>query len=158
VTTIGTMMESDLLQVTQLVTKMFNQFEAPEYSPEGVSNFLRYNEMDAFRKRVKTNHFVLVARNGETIVGVIEMRNNDHICLLFVDAAHHRQGIGKTLLKAAITRCTKYNPKVNEITVNSSPFAVPIYQRLGFVPIGREKVQDGIRYIPMMLSLGCNDE
>ncbi len=147
------MRENDLLPVTQLVARVFNQFEAPEYSAEGVGNFLRYNEMDAFRKRVKTNHFVLVSRKGETIVGVIEVRNNDHICLLFVDAAHHRQGIGKSLLKAAIEKCLKNAPKVNEITVNSSPFAVPIYQRLGFVAIGGEKSQDGIRYIPMTLSI-----
>ncbi len=151
--TIGTMREGDLLQVTQLVTKVFNQFEAPEYYPEGVSNFLRYNDVDAFRKRISINHFVLVARNGETIVGAIEVQNNDHICLLFVDAAYHQQGIGKTLLRAALARCVKNDPKVDEITVNSSPFAVPIYQRLGFVANGGEKVQDGIRFIPMTLSL-----
>ncbi len=151
---IGTMREGDLLQVTQLVTKLFNQFEAPEYSTEGVNNFLRYVDVDAFRKRMNTNHFALVSRKGETIVGVIEVRNNDHICLLFVDAAYHQQGIGKTLLKTAIARCGKSNPKLKEITVNSSPFAVPIYRRFGFVAIGGEKLQEGIRYIPMTLSLG----
>ncbi len=102
---------------------------------------------------MNSNHFDLVSRKGETIVGVIEVRNNDHIYLLFVDAAYHRQGIGKTLLKAALARCVKQDPKVDEITVNSSPFAVPIYQRLGFVAMGGEQVQDGIRFIPMARSL-----
>ncbi len=38
------MKEGDLLQVTQLVTKR------PEYSAEGVSNFMLYNDVDAFLK------------------------------------------------------------------------------------------------------------
>ncbi len=150
------MNKEDLSPVIQLVTQVFNQFEAPEYSSEGVGNFLRYIDVEAFRKRMNNNHFALVAQVGETIVGVMEVRNNDHICLLFVDATYHQQGIGKTLLRVAIARSIKNSPKITEITVNSSLFAVPIYQRLGFIAIGGEKVQDGIRFIPMTLLLRRN--
>lgn len=154
--TIRMMNKEDLSPVIQLVTQVFNQFEAPEYSSEGVGNFLRYIDVEAFRKRMNNNHFALVAQVGETIVGVMEVRNNDHICLLFVDATYHQQGIGKTLLRVAIARSIKNSPKITEITVNSSLFAVPIYQRLGFIAIGGEKVQDGIRFIPMTLLLRRN--
>jgi len=36
-----------------------------------------------------------------------------------------------------------------KITVNSSPYAVKIYEKLGFVPDGNEQMVDGIRFTPM---------
>ena len=35
------------------------------------------------------------------------------------------------------------------LTVHSSPYAVPVYQRLGFTADGPERQEDGIRYTPM---------
>ena len=40
--------------------------------------------------------------------------------------------------------------KVEEITVNSSPYAVEAYRRLGFVDVDNEKLLDGIRFTPMI--------
>ncbi len=34
-------------------------------------------------------------------------------------------------------------------TVNSSPYAVEIYRRLGFAPTDHEQITNGIRYTPM---------
>ena len=36
------------------------------------------------------NHFVLVALAGEQPAGVIELRDNDHVSLLFVDSRFQR--------------------------------------------------------------------
>ena len=33
--------------------------------------------------------------------------------------------------------------------IDSSPYAAPIYQKLGFRAIGPEQVVDGLRFIPM---------
>jgi len=38
------------------------------------------------------------------------------------------------------------------MTVFSSPFAVPIYQALGFESTDKEQVDNGIRYFPMRLT------
>ena len=35
------------------------------------------------------------------------------------------------------------------ITVNSSPYAVPVYHKLGFVDTDVEQISDGMRYTPM---------
>lgn len=35
------------------------------------------------------------------------------------------------------------------ITVNSSPYAVPVYHKLGFVDMDVEQISDGMRYTPM---------
>ena len=39
------------------------------------------------------------------------------------------------------------------IIVNSSRYAVPIYQNLGFIKIEEEKEQDGLKFTPMKLIL-----
>ena len=38
------------------------------------------------------------------------------------------------------------------VTVNSSPFAVKVYEKLGFTATGSRQVSDGIVYIPMRYS------
>ena len=35
------------------------------------------------------------------------------------------------------------------ITVNSSPYAVPVYHKLGFVDTDVGQISDGMRYTPM---------
>jgi len=42
------------------------------------------------------------------------------------------------------------------ITVNSSPYGVSFYRRLGFVPLEAEKEVNGMRITPMQFDLGSN--
>ncbi|MEG0774239.1 GNAT family N-acetyltransferase [Clostridium sp.] len=58
----------------------------------------------------------------------------NHIALSFVDGKHHRQGIGKKLFQIVLENST-----AKEITVNSTPYAVEVYNRLGFVDIASEE-------------------
>ena len=75
---------------------MFLEFEAPEYSAEGVAAF-RASLDDEERTRKLTFYG---AYDGETLVGVLCMRSPQHIGGFFVDAAYHRRGIGKRLFEA----------------------------------------------------------
>jgi len=68
--------------------------------------------------------------------------------LLFVSGKHHRRGIAGRLLKIMIEW---YKPPV--ITVNSSPYAVEAYRRLGFTETGPEQLVSGIRFTPMTREL-----
>jgi ribosomal protein S18 acetylase RimI-like enzyme len=92
----------------------------------------------------------------DKIVGVLAARDVCHICLLFVDSAYHRKGIARSLLEKMIPYC-KENGDCAEITVNSSPYAVEIYQKLGFHNTDKEQLKNGIRFIPMKRSL-CNNK
>lgn len=127
----------------QLVSTVFMQFEAPDYSAEGVETFKRtaiYNNdfLDSLN--------MYGAYDSETLLGVIATRNKgNHIALFFVDGKHHRQGIGKRLFQIVLENSTG-----KEITVNSSPYAVEVYHRLGFVDIAPEETTNEIRYIPMV--------
>ena len=37
-----------------------------------------------------------------------------------------------------------------EFTVHASPYAVPVYERLGFRATNKEQLTDGLRYTPMI--------
>jgi GNAT superfamily N-acetyltransferase len=139
--------------VCDLVARVFEEFVAPGFSPEGVREFLGYAEPSALVQRAQDNHFVLVAVTEDQVVGMIEVRNHDHISLFFVDARVHRRGIGRELAGQALDICRHTRPDLKEIDVNSSPYAVPVYERLGFRQVGPERVKNGIRFVPMVLGL-----
>jgi len=129
-------------QALKLVLDVFMQYEAPDYAAEGIDTFVNFlhdeSQIDALE--------MLGAYDGEKIVGAIATRGNgSHISLLFVDGALHRQGIGRQLFAEVLRRSP-----AQSISVNSSPFAVEAYRRLGFTPTGGEQVRDGIRFTPML--------
>ena len=123
-----------------LMWKVFLQFEAPEYSAEGIASF-RASLEDEERIRSMTFYG---AFDGKKLVGVLCMRAPQHIAGFFVDAAYHRRGIGRTLFE---TMRQDYDRQV--FTVHSSPYAVGFYRRLGFVPTHGEQITNGLRYTPM---------
>ena len=123
-----------------LMWKVFLQFEAPEYSAEGIASF-RASLEDEERIRSMTFYG---AFDGKKLVGVLCMRAPQHIAGFFVDAAYHRRGIGRTLFE---TMRQDYDRQV--FTVHSSPYAVGFYRRLGFVPTQVEQITNGLRYTPM---------
>lgn len=143
--------------VCDLVMRVFTEFVAPGYGPEGLKEFRKYVDPAALLKRSEAGHFVLVAAVQSQLAGVIEMRHNEHICLLFVDRQFLRRGIAKALLFQALAVSRQHNPDLERVTVNSSPYAVPVYERLGFASTGPEQVKNGIRFVPMALWLGGLD-
>jgi GNAT superfamily N-acetyltransferase len=137
----------------QIVMDSFSEFVAPDYSEEGVNEFSKYVHPLLMQRRLANNHFVLVAVDDAMFVGVIEVRNFNHISLLFVKKEYLGQGIAKKLLEIAITKCKQHNTDIELIEVNSSPFAVGVYQKLGFVKVSGEQIKNGIRFTPMVKRL-----
>jgi len=136
-----------------LVVRVFNEFIAPLYEPEGIQEFMDYVQPDALLRRSMSNHFVLLVTTGREIVGLAEVRDYNHICLLFVDSRFQRRGIGRKLLEKTKELCRGHNPALREITVHSSPNSVPAYEKLGFHRTAAEQVTNGIRFTPMTLEL-----
>lgn len=124
----------------ELCWRVFLEFEAPEYAPEGVATFRASLDDEERTRRLD----FYGAFDGEQLVGVLCMRQPQHIGSFFVDAAYHRRGIGRRLFEAM-----RQDYENQVFTVNSSPYAVEIYRRLGFVPTDVEQLTDGLRYTPM---------
>ncbi|MFX0126358.1 MAG: GNAT family N-acetyltransferase, partial [Candidatus Hodarchaeota archaeon] len=128
----------------ELVIQVFDKFISELYSEEGVREFLRYVKPLLFILRSKANHFVLIAKEQEKIIGMIEVRNYTHIPLFYVHQKFQQKGVGKELLRRALEICLEHKLELLEITVNSSPNAVVIYENLGFVKAGSEQLRNGI--------------
>lgn len=134
-----------------LVEKVFNLFVAPDYSTEGVEAFFRLVNVDYIESLISRNGFVYGAFSGELLVGVIAVRDRNYISLFFIDGDFQGLGIGRKLFEAALKEISRNGEFA--IYVHSSPFAVPIYDALGFQKIDIEQNESGIRYVPMLLRL-----
>lgn len=137
--------KNKLNEALSLVWKVFNEYEAPDYSKEGI---------DEFHKSINDTNYLATLRvfgafEDDNLLGVIATRNHGtHIALFFVNGKYHRQGIGKKLFKTVLDNTTS-----NKITVNSSPYAIPVYHKLGFYDTNKEQVINGLRFTPMELKL-----
>jgi ribosomal protein S18 acetylase RimI-like enzyme len=148
---------NEVSDVSGLVSCVFNEFVAPEYSLEGIQEFQRYIQPAAFLARLQANHFSLISVVRDKIVGMIEVRNHDHISLLFVAPEFHRRGIAKELWHRALQICQANRLELLEISVNSSSYAVPVYEKLGFRRSGDKQIRNGIAFVPMVLELSKQD-
>lgn len=140
---------TDAESVSRLILDVFNEFIADEYSDEGLAEFTRYVQPSALVERSRTNHFVLLAVKQSQVVAAIEIRDNAHVALMFVDARFHRSGIARELLQRSISLARPAKPGLDRVTVNSSRFGVAIYEKLGFRQTGPERTINGIVFIPM---------
>lgn len=144
----------ELPEISRLMERVFDEFIAPGYDPQGTREFLGYIHPAAIAYRVKRNHFLRVAvargRENSPIVGVVEVRNDCHISLLFVAGEFQRRGIARTLVHQAIAQCQTNNPNLQHITVHADPRACPAYQAMGFHSTGDARTENGIHYIPMV--------
>jgi GNAT superfamily N-acetyltransferase len=132
-----------------LVWAVFDEFEGPDYSPDGVEEFRKSVNYEAITGMVSRGEMRLWGcnMNGQ-LVGVIAMRETNHISLLFVRKENHRQGIARKLFNFVLEDC-RNKESVDRITVNSSPYAMEAYHRLGFVDTNTEQMINGIRFTPM---------
>ena len=124
----------------ELCWRVFLEFEAPVYSEEGIAAF-RASLDD--QERIRRLRFY-GAFHEDVLVGVLCMREPQHIGGFFVDTHYHRRGIGKKLFAAM-----RQDYEKQAFTVNASPYAVEVYRHLGFVPTDEEKTVDGLRFTPM---------
>lgn len=126
-----------------LVWRVFQEYEAPDYTKEGVEEFYR----SICDEKYLSELCLYGAFDREVLVGVLATRcGGTHIALFFVDGKYHRRGIGKKLFQTAWAKCS-----FGKMTVNSSPYAVLIYRKLGFSDTDTEQVVNGLRFTPMRL-------
>lgn len=140
-------------EAMQLAWNTFLRFETADYSLEGVNSFRDFVKGEKLYEMFLMGIYpTWGAFDNDIMVGVISMRNKSHISLLFVDGDYHRRGIA-TMLINALFKYVKNEERLNEVTVNSAPFAKGFYHKMGFIDLDEEKVVDGIRYIPMVAIL-----
>jgi GNAT superfamily N-acetyltransferase len=141
--------EGQEIAVNTLIRNVYNEFVAPDYTAEGNRFFYDWIEPAKIKERQTNGRTMLLAMVGTTLAGIIEIRDNNHISLLFTSKAYQGRGIARTLLHEAMKACLQNNPDLTAFYVHASPFSVPIYRKLGFVETNIMQENNGIRYIPM---------
>lgn len=139
-----TLTNKNINEVIQLIKQTFLEFVAPDYDESGINSFFKFAEDEDVLKQL----ICYAALHNDKITGILAVDDKlNHICLFFVDKDFQNTGIGTALFKKFLNEST---PKV--VTVNSSPFAIKVYEKLGFTATGIRQVSDGIVYIPMRYS------
>ena len=129
--------------------RIFIESEDESYSKEGIETFCNFVN----NKKITKSFKVYGAFEDNVLKGIIATDSQKrHICLFFVDKVSQGKGIGKELMKVVIN-----NNENSYITVNSSRYGVPIYEKIGFIKIEEEKEQDGLKFTPMKLILKFNN-
>ena len=147
---INQLSREDIPSAIDLVWEVFDEFEMPDYSPEGTEEFRRTVNRDNITDMVNRGDMRLWGSRVEGgLSGVIAMRGSNHISLLFVRKQYHRQGIARRLFETVLDEIRK-DTGIATITVNSSPYAVTVYHHLGFTDTAPEQTINGIRFTPMV--------
>ena len=129
--------------------RVYIECKDESYSEQGIETFCNFVD----NKKITKSFKVYGAFENNVLKGIIATDSQKRrICLFFVDKVSQGKGIGKELMKVVIN-----NNENSYITVNSSRYGVPIYEKLGFIKIEEEKEQDGLKFTPMKLILKFNN-
>ena len=139
--TLRRLTEAEVPAALSLAWEVFSQYESPVYSPEGTEEFRKWLQDEGYLEGIA----YYGAFDGQTLIGQIGIRpGKRHICFFFVKGSYHRKGVGTRLFRQLLRDLPD-----GTITLNSSPYGLPFYQALGFLPTDQEQTVNGIRFTPM---------
>ncbi len=134
--------------------RTFLKFEAKDYGIEGVNSFRNFISDPLLRRMfLLGTYHMYVATHQNKIIGMVSLRDKNHISLLFVDEAYHKKGIGRRLIDT-IGIFAKEEYGKDEITVNAAPYGFAFYKKIGFFSTSPLLTNDGITYTSMKKKLG----
>ncbi|MBR1930290.1 MAG: GNAT family N-acetyltransferase [Lachnospiraceae bacterium] len=132
-----------------MIWRTFLKFEGDVYTEEGIRNFYEFiTDNDLYRAFLSGRYQMMVALDGEKIIGAASVRNGHHLSLLFVDEMYHRKGVGRTLMEH-MCHYLQYEAGEAYMSLKAAPYAVEFYRKLGFRIVGAEEEYSGIRVTPM---------
>ena len=142
----------DADSISKLILDSQRKYCFHEYTEGGQKLMLRLCGVKAIQFYIERDDVYFVALNDDQIVGVVGIRDNDHLAHNFVDDNFHRNGISKELWRLATEECRK---RGNEGSYNlrASTYAIPVYEKWGFVQTAPADQEYGITSTPMGLNL-----
>ncbi len=151
--------ENDAESVGKLIADTYSEFNlsfAPPGDREAFLGPFQYarsqekSHQDAIARVIRASMVFVAELEGE-IVGVLRGKK-DKLQSLFVRGDHHRQGIGRELVRRFEHECIGQGTGV--IRLMSTLYAVPFYQAMGYKKsTGVRKMKsfegEGLEYLPM---------
>lgn len=147
--TIRWALDEDWEPAMRMVWNTFLKFEGKDYTREGVQNFFRFiTDEDLRQAFLRGEYKLMVALDGDRIVGAGTLRSIHQLSLLFVDSEYHHRGIGRMLVELLS------NYLVEELGerymfVKAAPYAVDFYRKCEFRAVSAPQSYSGIVVTPM---------
>jgi GNAT superfamily N-acetyltransferase len=142
---------TDILAVAALLRELAREYIVHESPPEGASTFLAENDEMGVRGFLARGHVYHVAVIDGQVAGFVAVRDHSHLFHLFVGKRWHRRGVARALWERARDAALDAGGD-GAFTVNSSNFAVPVYESFGFVRVGPTQCAKGLYFNPMRLA------
>ena len=139
--------------VHALVKTVYDEFISHENSKEGNKLFYDWITTENIAGRQQVQNNLWLAWERKKLAGVIEIRDKQHITLLFVDKLYQGLGIATQLFQKAINESIRRYPETDKFFVHTSLCSVPFYKSLGFKITGKARNKNGIYYIPMEIPI-----
>ena len=122
---------------------------AYDYTEEGIRNFYDFiTDEHLYKSFLQGRYQMMVALDGERVIGAASVRNYNHLSLLFVDEEYHHRGIGRDLMRRMCEYLKKEEGE-RYMSLKAAPYAVEFYRKLGFHAVHEEEAFSGIRVTPM---------
>ena len=146
----GRMKNNEAVEVLNFILRIFHKDVAPTYSTEGIKKFLSMlSASELCEMNSQDGSFIILAKNHNIPIGMLGLKNENHIALLFVEKEYQSQGVGSELVNRASKICLARKPELKSLTVSSSPNSTDFYKKIGFEAQGEEVNEEGMRFTPM---------
>lgn len=137
----------------ELAWRTFLAYNAEDYTPEGVESFKNFLENSIlYRMFCVGSYEVFLAVEDDKILGMISVRNVNHISLMFVEKEYVGLGIGRKMM-FYVADYIRNEVGGSSITVDAAPYALGFYRKMGFYMTDSQRCDSGITYTPMQLNL-----
>ncbi len=130
----------DAQKVSKLIIDIFKETNK-DISKKGLKFFLGQHSPQILIEKWN-NTYAILALDENKLVGVGRAKKNGWITHCFVDKNYRRKRIGKMIMIKLEKWLIEKNAK--EINLNSSPFALVFYKKLGYKPISNLKYEHDI--------------
>jgi GNAT superfamily N-acetyltransferase len=142
---IRSLTNADAGEASAVVQESFLALAAADWQPDARRVFLEATAREPLEHKLATMTVAAGAFSEGGIAGVILMPSPGLLGLLFVRPRWLRLGIGRALWESARADIETRFPEVQTVELNATPYAVPFYKSVGFVPISAEFERDGQR-------------
>ncbi|MGX2039631.1 GNAT family N-acetyltransferase [Methylocaldum sp. MU1018] len=147
---IRTATPDDAPRIGALVRGLTCKYIAHEFSEQGARRLLESMSEATIEGYLESGYRYHAREENGELAGVIAIRDNRHLYHLFVSERFQGRGLARRLWEVAkAARLRAGNPGV--FTVNSSRYAVGVYEKFGFVRQSEAIDVSGVICIPMKL-------
>lgn len=139
--------ESDAVRISELIHLVSLQcnFSETEPCPQW---FIESTKPDVLQSLIASDDYLwLIAVERGEVTGVLTLFEGNLVKYLFVHPKFQRKGVARALWQQAIPELR------SEISVRSSLYAVPFYEKRGFKKVGEVKFFNGVSFQTMIAQL-----